>query len=199
VARPRAGARRSRSCSSSGRPFAFLGGAHYPILCGIDTDLTVYEVNRAHAQGANGRLPTGSTLLKQRQLGQLRVVSVPYWKWIAVRRDKDQEQAYLSKALAVCVPSQAPRKAQREAKREVVPETEVDKEVKDASLDERLSSVDWDDDTALKKLTNEVLKLYLKRLNLRSSGLNKARAQLLRGLFVSKCTTQLLALRILPP
>jgi len=46
-------------------------------------------------------LPTGSTLLKQRQLGQLgyKVVSVPWWEWIAFRRDKDQEQAYLFKAL----------------------------------------------------------------------------------------------------
>ena len=39
----------------------------------------------AHAQGPSGRLPTGSTLLKQRQLGQLgyKVVSVPYWEWSA--------------------------------------------------------------------------------------------------------------------
>ena len=59
------------------------------------------DVNRAHAQGANGRLPTGNTLLKRRQLGQLgyKAVSVPYWEWNALRRDKDQEQAYLLRAL----------------------------------------------------------------------------------------------------
>jgi hypothetical protein len=78
---------------------------------GSITDLSVHshrdritsfqEVNRAHAQGANGRLPTGNTLLKRRQLGQLgyKAVSVPYWEWNALRRDKDQEQAYLLRAL----------------------------------------------------------------------------------------------------
>ena len=61
-------------------------------------------MNRAHAQGANGRLPTGNTLLKRRQLGQLgyKVVSVPWWEWNALRRDKDKEQAYLFKALVGC-------------------------------------------------------------------------------------------------
>jgi len=46
-------------------------------------------------------LPTGNTLLKRRQLGQLgyKAVSVPYWEWNALRRDKDQEQAYLLRAL----------------------------------------------------------------------------------------------------
>jgi hypothetical protein len=60
------------------------------------------KVNRAHAQGAtSGHLPTGSTLLKHRQLGQLgyKVVSVPYWEWDALCRDKDRERAYLSNAL----------------------------------------------------------------------------------------------------
>ena len=61
----------------------------------------MYEVNRAHAQGANGRLPTGSTLLKHRQIGLLgyMVVSVPHWEWDALRRGKDQEQAYSLRAL----------------------------------------------------------------------------------------------------
>jgi len=70
------------------------------------------EVKRTHAQGPSGRLPTGSTLLKQRQLVQLdyKVVSVPYWEWNALRRDEEQEQAYLFKALVGCVPPQAPRK-----------------------------------------------------------------------------------------
>jgi len=58
------------------------------------------DVNRAHAQKASGRLPTGSTLLKQRQLGQLGYkVSVPRLEWRALHRDKDQEQAYLFREL----------------------------------------------------------------------------------------------------
>ena len=59
------------------------------------------EVKHAHAQGPSGRVPTGSTLLKQRQLGQLgyKMVSVPYWEWDALRRDKDRERAFLSTAL----------------------------------------------------------------------------------------------------
>ena len=131
-------------------------------------------------------MPTGSTLLKQRQLGQLgyKVVSVPCWEWVALRRDRDQEQAYLFRALAGCVPPQAPRKEKREAEKEVVPKNEADEEDKDALLDERLTSVDWDDDAALKKLTNEVLKQYRKKHNLRSSGLNKARAQFCSALLV---------------
>jgi hypothetical protein len=145
------------------------------------------EVNRAHAQGPNGRLPTGSTLLKQRQLGQLgyKVVSVPYWEWNALLRDKDQEQAYLFKALVGCAPSQAPKKEKREAKKEVDPKNEADKEATNTLLDQQLTSVDWDDDAALKKLTNEALKQYLKQHNFRSSGLNKARARIPRGLCVS--------------
>jgi hypothetical protein len=141
-------------------------------------------------------LPTGSTLLKQRQLGQLgyKVVSVPWWEWVALRRDKDKEQTYLFRALAECVPPQAPKKEKREAEKEVVPKNEADKENKDTLLDERLTSVDWDDDAALKKLTNEVLKQYRKKQNLRSSELNKARAQLLCSPFVSKCISQLLTL-----
>ena len=144
-------------------------------------------MNRAHAQGPNGRLPTGSTLLKQRQLGQLgyKVVSVPWWEWNALRRDKDKEQAYLFKALMGFAPSQAPKKEKREAKKEMVPKNEADKKNEDTLLDERLTSVDWDDDAALKKLTNEVLKQYLKQHNLRSSGLNKARAQFSRDTSVS--------------
>ena len=139
-------------------------------------------VNRAHAQGPSGRLPTGSTLLKQRQLGQLgyKVVSVPWWEWVALRRDKDKEQTYLFRALAECVLPQAPKKEKREAEKEVVPKNEADKENKDTLLDERLTSVDWDDDAALKKLTNEVLKQYRKKQNLRSSEL--------------KCISQLLTL-----
>jgi len=52
------------------------------------------------------------------------------------------------------------------------------KEDSEALLDERLASVDWDDDAALNKVTNDVLKHYLKRNNLRGSGLNKARTRL---------------------
>ena len=139
-------------------------------------------MNRAHAQGPNGRLPTGSTLLKQRQLEQLgyKVVSVPYLEWDALRRDKDKEQAYLFKALVWFVPSQAPKKEKREAKKEMVPKNEADKKNEDTLLDERLTSVDWDDDAALKKLTIEVLKQYRKKQNLRSSEL--------------KCISQLLTL-----
>ena len=141
-------------------------------------------MNRAHAQGPNGRLPTGSTLLKQRQLGQLgyKVVSVPWWEWNALRRDKDKEQAYLFKALVGFAHSQARKKEKREAKKEVVPKNEADKENEDTLLDERLTSVDWDDDAAL---NNEVLKQYVKQHNLHSSGLNKARAQFSRDTSVS--------------
>ena len=67
------------------------------------------------------------------------------------------------KALVGFAPSQAPKKEKREAKKEVVPKNEADKENEDTLLDERLTSVDWDDDAALKKLTNEVLKQYLKQ------------------------------------
>jgi hypothetical protein len=40
----------------------------------------------------------------------------------------------------------------------MVPENELDKEDTNALLDERLTSVDWDDDTVLKELTNQALK-----------------------------------------
>jgi hypothetical protein len=55
-----------------------------------DHSTSFQGVNRAHAQGPSARLPNGSTLLKQQQLGQLgyKVVSVPYWEWMALRRDK---------------------------------------------------------------------------------------------------------------
>ena len=45
-------------------------------------------------------MPNGSTLLKQRQLEQLgyKVVSIPYWEWRVLRRNKDLEQAYLLRA-----------------------------------------------------------------------------------------------------
>ena len=96
--------------------------------------------NRAPAQGANGRLPTGSTLLKQRQLGQLgyKVVSIPYWEWDALRGDKERERAYLSKALAVVVPSQshAPEKAKREPQKEEIPENEWSRKLRNTFLDE---------------------------------------------------------------
>jgi hypothetical protein len=60
------------------------------------------ELKQAFAQGTEGRLPSGSTLLKRRQLGQLgyEVVSVPYWEWIALRGDKDLEQTYLRNLLS---------------------------------------------------------------------------------------------------
>jgi hypothetical protein len=95
-----------------------------------DRSTSFRESNHAHAQGPSGRSPTGSTLLKQRQLGQLgyKVVSVPWWEWIALRGDKDRERAYLFKALEGCVPLQAPRKKKREAKNVVVPKNEADKE-----------------------------------------------------------------------
>jgi hypothetical protein len=67
----------------------------------------------------------------------------------------------------------------------MVPKNEVDKEDTNTLLDERLTSVDWDDDFALKELTNEVLKQYLKKHTLRSSGLNKSRAKLPCALSVS--------------
>ena len=60
----------------------------------------------------------------------------------------------------------------------MVPKSEADDD-KDKLLDEKYSSVDWDDAAAVRKLPNDVLKHYLKKHNLRSSGLNKARAQLL--------------------
>ena len=56
----------------------------------------------AFAQGTGGRLPSGSTLLKRRQLGQLgyEVVSVPYWEWGAFCGDKNLEQTYLRNLLS---------------------------------------------------------------------------------------------------
>jgi hypothetical protein len=67
----------------------------------------------------------------------------------------------------------------------------VGKEATNTFLDEQLTSVDWDDNAALKKLTNEVLKQHLKKHNLRSSGLNKARARIPRCLSVSSCISPL--------
>ena len=172
------------SCKCAAPYLGWYCHRSYSVHSFRDRITSFQEVNRAHAQGAtSGRLPTGSTLLKRRQLGQLgyEVVSVPYWEWNALRRDKDQEQAYLFRALAECVPPQAPKKEKRKAEKEVVPKNEADKEATNTLLDEQLTSVDWDDDAALKKLTNEVLKQH----NLRSSGLNKARARIPRGLCVS--------------
>ena len=137
----------------------------------------------------------GAVLGPLRQLGQLgyTVGSVLYLKWNALRRDKDRERAYLSKALTVVVPSQsqAPKKAKSEPQKEEVPENEWSRKLRNTFLDEQLTSVDWDDDAALKKLTNEVLKRYPRKHNLRSSGLNKARAQIPRCLSVSSCISPL--------
>ena len=44
----------------------------------------------------DGRTPSGSTLLKRKQLGQLgyTVVPVPFWEWGALRGD-DAKRSYL--------------------------------------------------------------------------------------------------------
>jgi hypothetical protein len=57
----------------------------------------------------------------------------------------------------------------------------VGEEAANTLLDEQLTSVDWDNNAALKKLTNETLKQYLRKHNLRSSGLNKEHAKIPRG------------------
>ena len=62
-------------------------------------------MNRAHAhrgRAAACRLAAHcSSSGSLEQLGY-KVVSVPYWEWDALRRDKDKEQAYLFKALVGC-------------------------------------------------------------------------------------------------
>ncbi|KAL7525686.1 hypothetical protein ACHAWF_001464 [Thalassiosira exigua] len=49
-----------------------------------------------------GRKPTGSTLLKRRQVNNLdgiQVVSVPYWEWNRLRKNSNMKQAYLRSLL----------------------------------------------------------------------------------------------------
>jgi len=51
-----------------------------------------------------GRKPTGSTILKRRQVTNLEgipVVSIPYWEWDKLRRDSDKKQPYLRSLLSV--------------------------------------------------------------------------------------------------
>ena len=53
----------------------------------------------AHFLG-DGRTPSGNTLLKRRQLGQLgyTVVPVPFWEWDALR-DEEAKRRYLEEKL----------------------------------------------------------------------------------------------------
>ena len=51
-----------------------------------------------------GRKPTGSTILKHRQVTNLEgisLVSVPYWEWNKVKRDSNQKQQYLCALLGL--------------------------------------------------------------------------------------------------
>ena len=49
----------------------------------------------------DGRTPSGSTLLKRKQLGQLgyTVVPVPFWEWEALRGVKASQRRYLENKL----------------------------------------------------------------------------------------------------
>jgi len=51
------------------------------------------------------RKPTGSTLLKNRQvntLDEIQVISVPYWEWNKLGKDGVKKQQYLRVALGIC-------------------------------------------------------------------------------------------------
>ncbi len=51
-----------------------------------------------------GRKPTGSTLLKHRQvkiLDEIEVISVPYWEWNKLGKDEVKKQQYLRVALGL--------------------------------------------------------------------------------------------------
>ncbi len=52
-----------------------------------------------------GRKPTGSTLLKHRQvntLDEIEVISVPYWEWDKLGKDGVKKQRYLRFELGLC-------------------------------------------------------------------------------------------------
>ena len=52
-----------------------------------------------------GRKPTGSTLLKHRQVNsqdKIEVMSVPYWEWEKLGKDGVKKQQYLRVALGLC-------------------------------------------------------------------------------------------------
>jgi hypothetical protein len=52
-----------------------------------------------------GKKPTGSTLLKHRQvntLDEIHVISVPYWEWDKLGKDDVKKQQYLRVALGLC-------------------------------------------------------------------------------------------------
>ena len=58
------------------------------IDCGSGQRIAIEVDGPSHfAGGAQGRYPTGATLLKRRQLEHLgwRLVSVPHWEWDALR------------------------------------------------------------------------------------------------------------------
>ncbi len=51
-----------------------------------------------------GRKPTGSTILKRRQvdtLDDIRVISVPYWEWNKLGKDRGKKQEYLRTLLGL--------------------------------------------------------------------------------------------------
>ena len=58
-----------------------------------------------------GRVPTGATALKRRQLRAAgwALVSVPYWEWDDLDRDDAQKRAYLVRGLEAAVATMAPR------------------------------------------------------------------------------------------
>jgi hypothetical protein len=65
------------------------------IKVGIEVDGPSHFINRE---------PTGSTLLKRRQVNKLddiRIVSVPYWEWNKLGKDSVKKQQYLQSKLGL--------------------------------------------------------------------------------------------------
>jgi hypothetical protein len=67
------------------------GGTMYP---NRPTSRWAVEVDGPTHFLRDGRTPSGSTLLKRRQLGQLgyTVVPVPFWEWCALRGEEEKQQ-----------------------------------------------------------------------------------------------------------
>ena len=64
---------------------------------GIEVDGTSHFINR-------GKTPTGSTILKRRQVSSIdgiELVSVPYWEWDKLDKDEVKEQEHLRNLLGL--------------------------------------------------------------------------------------------------